>query len=59
VLYAWLGVAVWKGAGWAAIVLTVQLTTQLVGRMFVWRAETPSYAALIKSLLAIGAGSLC
>jgi hypothetical protein len=55
-LYVWLGVEVWNGAGWAAIVLTVLLATQLVGRIFVWRAESRSYAALVKTLLAIGAG---
>jgi hypothetical protein len=55
VLYAWLGVEVWTGAGWAAVVLTVLLVTQLVGRIFVWRAENRSYAALVKTLLAMGA----
>jgi hypothetical protein len=54
-LYAWLGIEVWNGAGWAAVVLTVLLATQMIGRIFVWRAENRSYAVLVKTLLAIGA----
>ena len=54
-LYTWLGLEVWDGAGWALILLTVLLTTQTIGRIFVWRAETRSYAVLVKALLATGA----
>lgn len=54
VLYTWLGVEVWNGTGWAAIVLTVLLTTQAIGRVFVWRAENRSYAAVVKTILATG-----
>lgn len=54
-LYAWLGLEVGNGQGWAAITLTVLLTTQLIGRVLVWRAEDRSYAALVKALLATGA----
>jgi hypothetical protein len=53
-LYAWLGVEIWNGAGWALIVLTVLLSTQAVGRVFVWRAEDRSYAAAVKAILAAG-----
>ncbi|MCM0676892.1 hypothetical protein NCC78_19690 [Micromonospora phytophila] len=54
-LYAWLGVEVGNGQGWAAITLSALLATQLIGRIFVWRAEDRSYAMLVKALLATGA----
>lgn len=54
VLYAWLGIEVWNGSGWALIVLTVLLATQAVGRVFVWRAEKRSYAHVVKAILAAG-----
>jgi hypothetical protein len=54
VLYAWLGIEVWNGSGWALIVLTVLLATQAIGRVFVWRAEDRSYAHVIKAILAAG-----
>jgi hypothetical protein len=56
VRYAWLGIAVWTGAGCcAAIVLTVLLVTQLVGRIFIWRAGRPQLRRTLKTLLAMGA----
>ncbi|GAA0726777.1 hypothetical protein Drose_12260 [Dactylosporangium roseum] len=54
VLYGWLGIEVWNGAGWALITLTALLTTQAVGRVFVWRAEQRSYAVVVKTVLAAG-----
>ena len=38
-LYVWLGIEVWRGHGWAAVVFTVLVSTQAIGRVFVWRAE--------------------
>ncbi|GIF76781.1 hypothetical protein [Asanoa siamensis] len=54
VLYAWLGLMILDGTGWALVVLTVLLATQSVGRVFVWRAEDRSYAWAVKALLAAG-----
>lgn len=53
-LYTWLGIEIWHGTGWAAIVLTVLLGTQSIGRIFVWRAEDRSNAATVKAILATG-----
>jgi hypothetical protein len=53
-LYVWLGMEVWNGTGWALIVLTILLATQTAGRVFVWRAEDRSYAAVVKAILAVG-----
>jgi hypothetical protein len=53
-LYTWLGIAVWNGAGWALVVLTVLLLTQSIGRVFVWRAENRPYARVVKTILATG-----
>lgn len=54
VLYSGLGLAVLDGADWALITLTVLMTTQAIGRIFVWRAEDRSYAVVVKTILATG-----
>jgi hypothetical protein len=53
-LYAWLGVMVHAGKGWALILLTALLATQSIGRVPVYVAEDRRHARLLRGLLAAG-----